>query len=50
MVAYVVDLSAAELAGIEGGSFQWGIGRGISNAPVTYPGEQIAVRLRRVVS
>jgi hypothetical protein len=44
MAVYVYDLSAAELAQVEGGgydlamhqagfmsSFQWGIGRGISN-------------------
>jgi hypothetical protein len=44
MVAYVYDISAAELAQVEGGgydlathqaglmsSFQWGMGRGITN-------------------
>jgi hypothetical protein len=48
MVAYVVDLSAAELARIEGGSFQWGVGRGVSDLVVTKPVESISILLRRV--
>ncbi len=39
MVVYVYDVSAAELTQVEGGlgwielqSFQWGVGRGITNA------------------
>jgi hypothetical protein len=39
MVAYVYDLSAAELARVEGGSFSWGE----VNSP------DLFVRLRRVV-